>query len=317
MAGQPGLFDLDERYRALSESGDPLIWLATLIDFEVFRAPLVSALKRSDGTRGGRPSYDPVLMFKVVVLQTLYTLSDDATEFQIRDRLSFMRFLGLGLEHPVPDAKTVWLFREQLTRAGAIEGLFATFDAALKAEGYLAMSGQIVDASIVVCPKQRNTDAEQQAIKAGHIPEGWQDQPKRLAQKDRDARWTLKRARTKATTETTRKRRVEIAIPVRDCHPGVWLQEPRQHRSSLRLRAAVRGHERSSLRRGSAWGGSGHVEHRQPGLGRYGLPLESQRGASGEERLRLEGSLPPPTWVRPHPRAAKGQPSPLAGALGY
>ena len=76
------------------------------------------------------------------------------------------------------------------------------------------MSGQIVDASIVVCPKQRNTDAEQQAIKAGHIPEGWQDQPKRLAQKDRDARWTLKRARTKATTETTRKRRVEIAIPV-------------------------------------------------------------------------------------------------------
>src|SRR5215212_5564342 len=236
MAGQPGLFDLDERYRALSESGDPLIRLATLIDFEVFRAPLVSALKRSDGTRGGRPSYDPVLMFKVVVLQTLYTLSDDATEFQIRDRLSFMRFLGLGLEHPVPDAKTVWLFREQLTRAGAIEGLFATFDAALKAEGSLAMSGPIVDASIVVCPKQRNTDAEQQAIKAGHIPEGWQDQPKRLAgpaqeagrtsprgwpdqpkrlaQKDRDARWTLKRARTKATTETTRKRRVEIAIPV-------------------------------------------------------------------------------------------------------
>src|SRR5215218_3316407 len=92
-----------------------------------------------------------------------------------------MRFLGLGLEHPVPDAKTVWLFREPLTRAGAIEGLFATVDAALKAEGYLAMSGQIVDASIVVCPKQRNTDAEQQAIKAGHIPEGWQDQPKRLA----------------------------------------------------------------------------------------------------------------------------------------
>src|SRR3954467_5937962 len=98
----------------------------------VFRAPLVSALKRSDGSRGGRPPYDPVLMFKVLVLQTLYTLSDDATEFQIRDRLSFMRFLGLGLEHPVPDAKTVWLFREQLTRAGAIEGLFATFDAALK-----------------------------------------------------------------------------------------------------------------------------------------------------------------------------------------
>ena len=93
-----------------------------------------------------------------------------------------MRFLGLGLEHAVPDAKTVWLFREQLTRAGAIEGLFATFDAALKAEGYLAMSGQIVDASIVACPKQRNTDAEKQAIKEGRIPEGWSDKPKKLAQ---------------------------------------------------------------------------------------------------------------------------------------
>ncbi len=68
MAGQPGFFDLDERYRALSENGDPLVRLTSLIDFEVFRAPLVSALKRSDGARGGRPPYDPVLMFKVLVL---------------------------------------------------------------------------------------------------------------------------------------------------------------------------------------------------------------------------------------------------------
>ena len=118
MAGQPGFFDLDERYQALSANGDPLVRLSQLIDFEVFRAPLLTALQRSDRLKGGRPPYDPVLMFKILVLQTLYTLSDDATEFQIRDRLSFMRFLGLGLEHPVPDAKTIWLFREQLTRAG-------------------------------------------------------------------------------------------------------------------------------------------------------------------------------------------------------
>ena len=95
--------------------------LSELIDFEVFRAPLLKALHRSDRLKGGRPPYDPVLMFKILVLQTLYTLSDDATEFQIRDRLSFMRFLSLGLEHPVPDAKTIGLFREQLTRAAAIE----------------------------------------------------------------------------------------------------------------------------------------------------------------------------------------------------
>ena len=114
--GQPGLFDLDQRYQRLSETGDPLVKLAALIDFEVFRTPLTAALRRSDGSKGGRPSYDPVMMFKILLLQTLYTLSDDATEFQIRDRLSFMRFLRLGLEDRVPDAKTIWLFREQLTR---------------------------------------------------------------------------------------------------------------------------------------------------------------------------------------------------------
>src|SRR3954453_16645868 len=212
MAGHAGLFDLDERYRALAESGDPLIRLATLIDFEVFRAPLVSALKRSDGSRGGRPPYDPVLMFKVLVFQTLYTLSDDATEFQIRDRPSFMRFLGLGLEHAVPDAKTVWLFREQLTRAGAIAGLFATFDGALRAQGYLAMSGQIVDASIVAAPRQRNTDAEKQAIKEGRIPEGWSERPAKLAQKDRDARWTVRWSKAKPSKDGTA--RADIAVPV-------------------------------------------------------------------------------------------------------
>jgi IS5 family transposase len=109
-------------------------------------------------------------MFKVLVLQTLYTLSDDATEFQLRDRLSFMRFLGLGLQAPVPDAKTIRLFRKQLTQTGAIEELFGALDAYLKAQGYLAMSGQIVDATIVAAPKQRNTIEEKKAIKEGRIP---------------------------------------------------------------------------------------------------------------------------------------------------
>jgi len=154
---QPGFFDLDERYRRLSETGDPLVKLSSLVDFEVFRLRLDDALKRSDGSRGGRPPYDAVLMFKILILQTLYTLSDDATEFQIRDRLSFMRFLRLGLEDPVPDAKTIWLFREQLTRAGAIADLFADFDAWLKGQGYLAMSGQIVDASIIAARTPRRT----------------------------------------------------------------------------------------------------------------------------------------------------------------
>ncbi len=69
-----------------------------------------------------------------------------------------MRFLGLGSEDVVPDAKTVCLFREQLTCAGAIEELLAAFDAWLKGKGYLAMSGQIIDAVIIAAPRQPNTD---------------------------------------------------------------------------------------------------------------------------------------------------------------
>jgi hypothetical protein len=126
MAGQPGFFDADERLKAVSAAGDPLERLAKVVDFELFRAELEAALARSDRSKGGQPPYDAVVMFKVLVLQTLYTLSDDATEYQLKDRLSFMRFCGLALHDPVPD-ETIWLFLEQLTRAGAhqFKGLYA------------------------------------------------------------------------------------------------------------------------------------------------------------------------------------------------
>lgn len=119
MSGQAGFFDLSDRYEALSAAGDPLERLAAVIDFEVFRGALISALRRGARSRGGRPPFDPVLMFKILVLQALYSLSDEATEFQIKDRLSFQRFLGLGLDGTVPDATTVWLFRERLVKAKA------------------------------------------------------------------------------------------------------------------------------------------------------------------------------------------------------
>lgn len=212
MSGQPGFFDLDHRYEALSASGDPLERLGCLVDFEIFRKPLAKALRRSDRSKGGRPPYDPVLMFKVLVLQALYSLSDDQAEFQIRDRLSFMRFLGLGLQDRVPDAKTIWLFREQLVRARAIDTLFDRFDRHLEADGYLAMSGQIVDASIVLAPKQRNNDAEKAAIKQGRVPDEWEDKPAKRRQKDRDARWTMKRGRVKRLQDGT-PRGAEIMIP--------------------------------------------------------------------------------------------------------
>jgi transposase, IS5 family len=212
MAGQPGFFDQDERLQALSAAGDPLQRLATVIDFEVFRADLDTAMPRADRSKGGRPPYDPVLMFKVLVLQTLYTWSDDQTEYQLKDRLSFMRFVGLGLHDPVPDAKTIWLYREQLSRAGAVERLFARFDALLREAGWLAMGGQIVDATIIAARRPRLTQAEKETIKAGEVPAAWK--PARRAQIDRDGRWTIKRGNKRAARPgDSHQRRVETAVP--------------------------------------------------------------------------------------------------------
>lgn len=211
MAHLPGFFDLDERYAALSKTGDPLERLAAVVNFELFRGDLDKALRRSDRSKGGRPPMDAVLMFKVLVLQSLYGLADEQTEFQIRDRLSFMRFLGLDLHGRVPDARTIWLFREHLTRAKAVDALFARFDAHLKERGYLAMGGQIIHASIIEAPRQRNTDAEKEDLKEGRIPEEWAAKPAKLRQKDRDGRWTIKRGRRKKCPDGSPM--MEIATP--------------------------------------------------------------------------------------------------------
>ena len=110
------------------------------MDFELFRPELNAALSYTDRTEGGRPPFDPVLMFKILVIQATNNLSDERAEFLINDRLSFMRFLRLGLEDRVPDARTIWLFREKLTTAGAIKRLFEQFNARLRQAGYIAMS---------------------------------------------------------------------------------------------------------------------------------------------------------------------------------
>jgi IS5 family transposase len=166
---------------------------------------------RADGAKGGRPAFDCVLMFKILLLQAMHGLSDERCEYLIKNRLSFMRFLGLGLADPVPDANTIWAFREALKRAGAVERLFAQFDSTLRAAGYLAMGGQIVDATIVAAPKQRNTEAERAAIKAGQILEGWAEKPAKLRQKDRDARWTGKFSKAKPREDGAPQ--VDLAVP--------------------------------------------------------------------------------------------------------
>ena len=216
MRGQAGFFDVDERLKDLSAKGDHLERLGAIVDFELFRPDLARAVPRSDGLKGGRPPFDHVFMFKVLILQTSHSLSDERTEYLIKDRLSFMRFLGLGLADPVPDANTIWTFREALTRAKidgkpAIEVLFRAYEAALTKAGFLAIGGQIIDASIVAAPKQRNSDGEKADIKAGRIPEAWKAKPDKLAQKDRDARWSVKFSKAKPSNDGSP--RVDLAVP--------------------------------------------------------------------------------------------------------
>lgn len=192
IARQPGFFDFGDRMKRLSDLGDRLEAFAEVVNFEMFRPELETALNYSDGATGGRLPFNPVMMLKILTIQTQHNHSDDRVELLISGRLSFMRFLGLGLHDRVPDAKTIWAFRERLRRTGAIEGLFSRFDAALSEAGYIAMSGQIVDSMLVAAPKQCNTDAEKAAIREGKpAAEIWSDEPANARQKDTNARWTV------------------------------------------------------------------------------------------------------------------------------
>lgn len=188
---QTSLFSHEMRLNRLSELGDSLQKLRK-IDWEFFRPMLNNALHRERKSNAGRPPYDAVLLFKILIIQRLYNLSDDQTEFQITDRISFMRFLGLTLDDKVPDAKTIWLFRERLSNANAIKTLFDAFTAQLESAGLITHSGTIVDATFVEVPKQRNTREENKIIKENGIPEEWKNDPNKIAQKDTDARWAVK-----------------------------------------------------------------------------------------------------------------------------
>ena len=123
---QISLFAEENRLQKLSELGDCLERLK-IIDWESFRPIIALALIQERKSNAGRPPFDCILLFKIIILQRLYNLSDDQTEYQINDRMSFMRFLGLGLDDKVPDAKTIWLFKDTLTKAGIMEQLFSQF----------------------------------------------------------------------------------------------------------------------------------------------------------------------------------------------
>jgi IS5 family transposase len=193
---QPSFFDQENRLAELEKLGDPLPRLDRIVDWDAFKPLLKQIHQKPRKSKAGRKPWDPVRMFKMLVLQTLYNLSDDQAEFQVRDRLSFQRFLGLAPEDRVPDAKTLWLFREQLARHGLVEKLFDAFDEQLWQAGFLPRGGQIVDASLVNVPRNRNRREENERIKQGKVPEDWEDQPNRKRQKDLDARWTKKHGKS-------------------------------------------------------------------------------------------------------------------------
>lgn len=190
------LFDEEFRLEKLSSQKDPLVKLKERIDFELFRPLLEEAFHKEEKGVGGARPYDYVMMFKILILQRYYNISDDKMEFAILDRLSFMRFLGLTLSDKVPDAKTIWLFREQLTKNNLAEKLFNAFKEELQKKNLIANEGKIIDASFVEVPIQRNTREENKQIKEGEIPQEWKEKPNKLEQKDTDARWTKKNGKS-------------------------------------------------------------------------------------------------------------------------
>lgn len=192
VVGQRGFWDEQQRVAKLKEKKPVLQQLAESIPWESFRSPLEKGYTQERKSNAGRKRIDPLILFKMLVLQQLFNLSDEELEFQVNDRRSFEEFVGLGVMNNIPDATTVAFFRERLRKAGVIEELFEKFEEYLRSQGLQARGGQIIDATLVPVPKQRNSREENKEIKAGRLPDGWDNNPDRLQQKDLDARWVKK-----------------------------------------------------------------------------------------------------------------------------
>ena len=169
-----GLVDSPDRLDQLRAIGDPLYALDGVMDWTIF-GPVLDRIPRAvPKGPGGRPAFPPLWMFKILVVQSLYGLSDEQTQFQILDRDSFQRFLGLNKADTVPDQNTIREFREKLTKAELFGELFSAFDARLADRGFITRKGQIIDASFVEVPRQRNSQTLDTLTCKGD-PETWAD----------------------------------------------------------------------------------------------------------------------------------------------
>lgn len=190
----PNMFDEERQRESLTQCGDPLVELDAMINWSIFRPLLLTLYKKDEKQKSlGRKPVEPLLMFKILILQRLYNLADDPMEFAIRDRASFQRFLGIYAGDGSPDSKTIWLFRERLSENDTARKLFDLFDATLLERGFVARAGQMIDASFVEAPRQHNTREENEKIKAGETPE-WPAH--KAAQKDLDGTYAKKNEET-------------------------------------------------------------------------------------------------------------------------
>ena len=195
--GSKGLFDEEFTRERLSAMGNPLESISKVIDFEFFRDLLERKLLNTNkkNNAGAKP-YDVVMLFKILILQRYYGLGDSQVEYQILDRTSFKTFLELETGDKVPDQKTVWSFRERVTKTGLVEELFEQFTSFLEKQELIFNEGQLIDASFTVAPRQRNTREENKKIKNGEGDDLWNDKPNKKKHKDIDARWTKKNGET-------------------------------------------------------------------------------------------------------------------------
>jgi len=191
--GSLGLFGEHFRLEKISKQGDPLERLNSIINWDIFLPILQKTENINKKSNAGAKPYSPLLMFKILILQRYYNLSDNQIEYQILDRLSFCRFLGLTLNDRIPDEKTIWDFRERLINLKLDLELFNIFRAKLEDNDLIAHEGKIIDASFIEMPKQRNTRDENKHIKqTSTAPSDWDAKPNKKRQKDVSAKWTKK-----------------------------------------------------------------------------------------------------------------------------
>lgn len=188
------LFAAKEREQKLDRKGDLLSKLEKHVSFSALAAEIDRIAPRPESKQGGRPPYPTELMVRILVVQHLYNLSDEALEYQLLDRLSFQRFCGLRYSSSIPDANTLWVFRERIRVAGGADALFNAVQGQLQQHGFIARGGQIIDATLVETPRQHFSKEEKAILEQDTTPADWT--PAQRRQKDLEASWTKKHGKS-------------------------------------------------------------------------------------------------------------------------